>query len=87
MDIDLNFQILPSIAPLLNILPELWNRSEGQNLFRSSIVSIVSKLVKVIVFPFHVLDFEIRILSIASYGYTNFTRKRRHHKTRTLVLA
>jgi hypothetical protein len=39
-------QILPSVSPLLMILPDLWNRSEGQNLFRSSIVTIIAKLVK-----------------------------------------
>lgn len=39
-------QILPSISPLLQILPELWTRSEGQNMFRASIVAIIAKLVK-----------------------------------------
>ncbi|KAJ3362561.1 Importin-11 [Kappamyces sp. JEL0680] len=39
-------QILPSVTPLLQILPDLWMRSDGQNLFRSSIVTIVAKLVK-----------------------------------------
>jgi hypothetical protein len=39
-------QVLPSVVPLVRILPELWKRSENQNLFRISIVTILSKLVK-----------------------------------------
>eukprot|EP00842_Homolaphlyctis_polyrhiza_P000158 jgi/Hompol1/1142/HPOL_001071-RA len=40
-------QILPYIGPILQILPQLWQDSQEQNLFRASIVSIVSKLMKV----------------------------------------
>jgi hypothetical protein len=35
-----------SVVPLVQILPELWTRSEGQNMFRTSIVGIIATLVK-----------------------------------------
>lgn len=37
--------IVPHISPIMNLLPGLWARSEGQNLFRSAVVTIVAKLV------------------------------------------
>ncbi|KAI8924466.1 armadillo-type protein [Entophlyctis helioformis] len=39
-------QILPFMAPILHVLPELWKRSEGQNIFRALIVTIMAKLMK-----------------------------------------
>jgi hypothetical protein len=39
-------QIFPYITPLIEILPTFWGNSEGQNMFRASIVSIIAKLVK-----------------------------------------
>jgi hypothetical protein len=36
--------IVPFIGPILQVLPGLWNRSEGQSLFRTSIVTILTKL-------------------------------------------
>ncbi|KAI8911068.1 armadillo-type protein [Gorgonomyces haynaldii] len=39
-------EIVPFVQPLLQLIPELWQRSEGQNLFRASIVTIMTKLVK-----------------------------------------
>lgn len=48
--------ILPSISPLLEILPQLWSRSEDQNLFRCSLVSIISKLVKTLRSESHQLN-------------------------------
>ncbi|KAH6564693.1 hypothetical protein BASA62_007741 [Batrachochytrium salamandrivorans] len=39
-------EILSFTAPILQVLPDMWGRSEGENLFRASIVTIVTKLVK-----------------------------------------
>lgn len=39
----------PFVAPILDAIPALWVRSEGQNMFRTSIVSIMTRLVTVFV--------------------------------------
>ncbi|KAK6098360.1 hypothetical protein MT418_002396 [Batrachochytrium dendrobatidis] len=39
-------QILPHISPILHVLPQLWERSESENLFRASIVTVIGKLLK-----------------------------------------
>ncbi|KAI8899690.1 armadillo-type protein [Globomyces pollinis-pini] len=38
--------IYQSIQPLVQLLPNLWDASEGQNMFRVSIVTVIAKLVK-----------------------------------------
>ena len=38
-------QIVPFIPSILQAFTELWDRSEGQNLFRTSIVTILTKLI------------------------------------------
>jgi HEAT repeat protein len=39
-------QMLPSVVQLIQIIPDLWNRSADQHMFRNSIVTILTKLVQ-----------------------------------------
>jgi hypothetical protein len=38
-------QIVPFISTIIQVLTDLWSRSEGQNIFRTSIVTILTKLI------------------------------------------